>query len=344
MDALSAVLQSVRLEGAVFLNAEFTAPWCIRGRFGLARAQERLLAVDHVVFFHFLVAGHCKVRLADEAPSKVIDAAAGDVILLARDDRYVMGSDLHLAPMDTDVVDKAVAAAEDEFIQMRHGGGREASRFVCGYLGCDSRLSRSLIAALPRMACIPIGDGHAMTLLRDLLQVGVRESLAPRPGAEPMLAKLAELIFIEALRRYAERLAPEEQGWFAAVRDAQIGQALALLHEDPAHPWSVDELARRVGASRSALAERFVALVGESPIQYLIRWRLALAARELRSSAAAIARIAARAGYESEASFTRAFKREFGTPPAAWRRAASAPAAPELPGTRARARPRARAF
>jgi AraC-like DNA-binding protein len=168
---------------------------------------------------------------------------------------------------------------------------------------------------------IPIGDGQASALLRELLQAGVRETLASRPGAESMLAKLAELMFVEALRRYAEALPPEGRGWLAGVRDAQVGRALALLHGDPGRSWTVDELAREVALSRSALAERFAALVGEPPIQYLMRWRLALAARTLRSGGEAIARVAQRSGYESEAAFSRAFKREFGMPPAAWRRA-----------------------
>lgn len=325
MDALSAVLKSVRLEGAVFLNAEFTAPWCIRGHFGLARARARLPAADHVLFFHFLVEGHCKVRLADGAGGRVdaIDVTAGDVILLPQDDRYMMGSDLHIAPMETGDVDDAAAAVEDDFIQMRQGGGNAATRFVCGYLGCSKAVLRPLIGALPRLLCIPIGDGHAMTLLRDLLRVGVRESLAPRPGAEPMLAKLAELIFVEALRRHADTAPLQPDGWFAAVRDPHVGRALALLHEEPDRAWTVDALAQQVALSRSALAERFSALTGDSPIRYLVRWRLALAAQALRSGAEAISRIAERSGYESEASFNRAFKREFGTPPAAWRRAGS---------------------
>lgn len=322
MDALSQVLKSVRLEGAVFLNAEFTAPWCIRGRFGLARARERLSGADHVVFFHFLVEGCCKVRLVDDqgAVAQVLDVSAGEVILLPQDDRYLMGSDLHVAPMDTDHVDPAVAASEPEFIQMRHGGGGAATRFVCGYLGCNRGVSRPLISALPRLLCIPIGDGHAMTLLRDLLRVGVRESLAPRPGAESMLAKLAELIFVEALRRYAEGLPPEVKGWLAAVRDPHVGRALAALHDAPGRAWTVDELAREAALSRSALAERFTTLVGEPPMQYLTRWRLALAAQALRTRAEPLARVAARSGYETEAAFNRAFKREFGVPPAAWRR------------------------
>ncbi|MGH8647972.1 MAG: helix-turn-helix transcriptional regulator, partial [Burkholderiales bacterium] len=135
------------------------------------------------------------------------------------------------------------------------------------------------------------------------------------------LAKLAELIFVDALRRYVENLPPGGKGWLAGVRDAHVGHALALLHRKPGRAWTVDELAREVALSRSALAERFAALVGEPPIQYLMRWRLALAARTLRAGREAIARVAERAGYESETAFSRAFRREFGMPPAAWRKA-----------------------
>ncbi len=136
-----------------------------------------------------------------------------------------------------------------------------------------------------------------------------------------MLAKLSELMFVEAMRRYVENLPPQDSGWLAGVRDAHIGRALSLLHAEPTRGWTVDELARAVALSRSAFAERFVALVGESPMQYLMRWRLALAAQTLRAGGDAIARVAERSGYESEAAFNRAFKREFGMPPATWRKA-----------------------
>jgi AraC-like DNA-binding protein len=319
MDVLSGVLKSVRLEGAVYLNAEFTAPWCIRGEYGLRRVRERLPGAEHLVFFHFLTEGRCKVRLADAV--EVLDVGAGDLVLLPQDDQHLMGSDLQLAPMEADGVAAAAATADSDFIQIRHGGGGAATRFVCGYLACSRSLCRPLFEALPRVLRIPIGDGQASALLRELLRVGVRESLAPRPGAESMLAKLAELMFVEALRQYVENLPPEGKGWLAGVRDVHVGRALALLHGEPGRAWTVDALAREVALSRSALAERFAALVGEPPIQYLIRWRLALAARTLRSGGEAIARVAERSGYESETAFSRAFKREFGVPPAAWRKA-----------------------
>jgi AraC family transcriptional regulator, alkane utilization regulator len=320
MDALSDILKSVRLEGAVYLNAEFTAPWCVQGECGLVKVRERLASAEHVIFFHFLTEGHCKVRLADSA--EVIDVTAGDVILLPQDDRHLLGSDPHLAPTGVDTIVGANAVADAEFIQIRHGGGGTATRFVCGYLACNRSVCRPLLEALPRLLRIPIGDGPASSMLRELLRVGVRETVTSRAGTESMLAKLSELMFVEALRRYVEGLPPGGNGWLAGVRDMHVGRALALLHGEPGRAWTVDDLARGVAISRSALADRFAALVGEPPIQYLMRWRLALAAQTLRAGREAIVRVAERSGYESEAAFSRAFKREFGLPPAAWRRAA----------------------
>jgi AraC-like DNA-binding protein len=320
MDALSSVLKSVRLEGALYLDAEFTAPWSMHGKFGMASVKHRLAGAEHVVYFHLLTEGSCKVKLADG--SEVLDVSAGDLVLFPQDDRHLMGSHLHVSPLDGENFNGGHEPAP-ALVPVRHGGGGVATKFVCGYLACSRSLCRPLLDALPRVLRIPIGDGMASSMLRELLRVGVQESSAARPGGLSTLTKLAELAFVEALRRYAESLPPGGKGWLAAVRDAHVGRALALLHDEPARAWTVDELAREVALSRSALAERFNALVGEPPMQYLMRWRLALAARTLRAGSDALARVAERSGYDSPAAFNRAFKREFGMPPAAWRRAAA---------------------
>jgi AraC family transcriptional regulator, alkane utilization regulator len=319
MDALSDVLKSIRLEGALYLNAEFTAPWCIRGECGLASVRRRLADAEHVVFFHFVTEGRCKVRLSDGGQTH--EASAGHLILIPQDDRHLLGSDLAIAPLEGDTMFGADGPGDGDIVQLRHGGGGTTTRFVCGYLACSRSVCRPLLEALPRVLIIPIGDGPASTMLRELLRVGVRESSALRPGAGSLLAKLSELMFVEALRRYVENLPPQGMGWLAGLRDAQVGRALSLLHGEPGKAWTVDELAREAALSRSALAERFTALVGEPPMQYLMRWRLALAAQMLRAGREAIGRVAERSGYESDAAFNRAFKREFGMPPAAWRRA-----------------------
>jgi len=322
MDALSDVLKSVRLEGAVYLNAEFTAPWCVSAKFGLATARAKLAGAEHMLYFHYLAEGGCKVRLGD---GQMHEATARDLVIFPQDVLHVMGSDLQLAPVETaSLLDAKAAARGTDVVQLRHGGGGEPTRIVCGYLACDRSMCRLLFDALPRVLVIPMREGPASAMLQELLRVGVSESSASRPGAESLLAKLSELMFVEAMRVYVESLPPGGRGWLAGVRDAHVGRALALLHAQPKREWTVEDLAREAGLSRSALAERFVSLVGEPPMQYLTRWRLTLAAAALRSSGRAIAQIADDFGYESESAFNRAFKREFDVPPAAWRRAGTA--------------------
>ena len=274
MDALSDVLKSVHLEGAVYLNAEFTAPWCVRGELGFASVRKRLAGAEHVAFFHFLTEGECKVRLVDS--KEMLEAKAGDLILLPQEGKHLLGTDLHLAPMEGDALITPPPSADADLFHMRHGGGGAATRFVCGYLALSRTVFRPVFEVLPPAMVIHLGDGPAAALLRELFRAG--------------------------------------------VRDAHVGKALGLLHGAPEKSWTVDELAKEVALSRSALAERFASLVGEPPMQYLTRWRLALAAQMLRAGREPVIRVAERAGYESEAAFGRAFKREFGVPPASWRK------------------------
>jgi AraC-like DNA-binding protein len=318
MDALSDVLKSLRLEGAVYLNAEFTAPWCVKAEYGLASVRQRLAGAEQVVFFHYFVEGTCKVPLPGGG---VLDVDAGDLVLFPHESKQLMGSDVHLKPVEAADMDPG-GDADAQVIRLRHGGGGVATRVICGYIACSRSVCRPLFDALPEVLRVRMADGPAATLLRELLRTGVRESAAASPGADSMLAKVSELMFVEALRRYVQELPPGGEGWLAGVRDVYVGRALALLHGAPSKPWTVDKLAREVALSRSALAERFTALVGESPMKYLSRWRLALAAQSLRAGRDPVGRVAERAGYDSEAAFSRAFKREFGMPPARWRQSA----------------------
>lgn len=319
MDALSDVLKSIRLEGAVYLDAEFTAPWCVQARHGLSSVKRRLAGAEHVVFFHFFAEGGCKVALEG---GEELAIAEGDLVLFPRDDHQRMGSDLRLQPREAVTFKREEAESAGSIIRIRHGGGGELTRVVCGYLACAQGVSRRLFDALPRVVRIPVGDGPASRMLRELLRAGVAESSSERWGAESMLAKLAELMFVEAVRRYVQELPADCRGWLAGLRDPHVGHALTLLHGEPRRSWTLDGLAREVALSRSALAERFTTLVGEPPMQYLTRWRLARAAQALRGTGQTIMRIAEQAGYESDAAFSRAFKREFGKAPAAWRREA----------------------
>jgi len=194
---------------------------------------------------------------------------------------------------------------------------------VCGFLACDRRLAEPILLSLPRLLKISLRDGGIAAWVQSSIRYSVAQSASSRPGSAAVLARLSELLFAEAVRHYMDELPPGNSGWLAGLRDRYVGRALSLLHEQPAHPWTVDEIAAKVGLSRSALTERFNALIGTPPIQYLTRWRTSLAATQLRESDASIIRIATDVGYESEAAFNRAFKREFGLPPATWRRRAA---------------------
>jgi transcriptional regulator GlxA family with amidase domain len=201
---------------------------------------------------------------------------------------------------------------------------------VCGFFACDARLSAPLIDGLPRVLRVSLTGDPDDLWLRSLMDFSVAETARPRAGAETVLAKLSELLFVETIRRYLDDLPDGETGWLPGLRNPHVAKALALLHGRPGHSWTVDELARKVGLSRTALAERFMHYLGRPPIQYLTRWRLSLAAACLRDGTTSIGRVAEQVGYDSEASFTRAFKRAFGLPPATWRRAkARAPVSPE---------------
>jgi AraC-like DNA-binding protein len=316
MDILSRLLESVRFEGARFFHAELSAPWSLRSGHGWSGLREPLHGAERIVCLLYVAEGACTVRLADG--SERHEVASGDLVLFPRDDDHALGSHLHVAALDADSL-HATGDAGTSGAPFRYGGGGDVTRIVFGYLACGRDMMRTLLDPLPRLMRIPSADGQAASLLRELLRIGACEAAAARPGSDSTLARLADLMFVDALRRYAETLPAEGRAWFSGLRDARIGRALSLLHAEPRRPWTLAELARSVALSRSALADRFAALVGEPPMQYLTRWRLALAARALRAGEA-IVRVAEHSGYESDAAFSRAFKREFGMPPATWRR------------------------
>lgn len=325
MDALSDVLRIVRLTGAVFMDAEFTAPWCIGEPSGVEVCIKQLPDAQHIVIYHLLTEGTVEVALPGSAP---MSAHAGDLVIIPSGEAHALGSDLSRPRADG--AHLVVQRGPDDVPQVRHGGGGAVTRMVCGYLACDSSLFDTVLAALPRVMVVNMREGPGAQWLTSSIRFSIAESAAQRAGAGTVLAKLSELMFVEAIRRYIEGLPAEQTGWLAGLRDRFVGKTLALIHSKPAHPWTVEELASAVGLSRSALAERFTGLIGQPPMQYLTRWRLQLAANLLRTSNRNVASVAADVGYDSEAAFNRAFKRELGTTPAAWRRARNRPQ-PHLP-------------
>ena len=318
MDALSETLRVVRLVGAIFINARFTAPWCYQSPRADAAAPLLEPGAERVVIFHLITEGECWVELAGQPAQHLV---AGDAILFPQGDAHRMTSQPGLQAASGARLDAVLARRPR---QLAYGGGGSATRLVCGYLACDARLARMLLAGLPSMVRVNVRGSDAGAWLEASLRYALGEARSPRPGGAGVLAKLAEVLFIEVLRLYMNAPGTERTGWLAGVGDRIVGKALSELHERPAHAWTLEELARSAGTSRSVLAERFQQLVGSAPMQYLTQWRMLLAANLLCRSNAPLARIAEDVGYQTDTAFSRAFRREYGCPPAAWRRNRSA--------------------
>lgn len=325
-DPLSAVLRNVRLTGALFFAVDATSPWGVEvpraGLFGpliLPRAQ-------HVVSYHIVLQGSGYARIPGARPTPF---AAGDIIVFPHGDPYAMLSEPGQRPelsanASLDFF-RDMAAGRLPFTVREGGGGPERARFVCGFLGCDLRPFNPLLGTLPRLLHLKRPAGEPNALLDRLLDLTLAEAQIDRPGGESIRLGLSELIFIEVVRRYLATLEEGQVGWLAGLRDPSVGRVLALLHERPAEPWTLDKLARQTGLSRSVLAERFTHLIGHPPMQYLTRWRMQLAARLLADGARKVSAVGQEVGYASDAAFSRTFKRIAGVPPAVWRDRGAAP-------------------
>lgn len=325
-DTLSDVLRTVHLRGALYFHVRGTRDWAAEAPPSGDIAAAVMPGSEHVMEFHVVLSGACWAAAVGGEP---VHLTAGDLVIFAHGDAHVVSS----APGM-----RARPNAEGYFERQRQPvpfslhldacevslgtveAGEGDTTLICGFLGCDLRPFNPLIASLPRLLHLRSDDGQdwAMQCMR---QAAV-ESTNRRPGGGAMLERLSEMMFIDAMRRYLGSLPEDSAGWLAGLRDRFVGRALALLHAAPEQPWTVDELGQRVGLSRSALHERFAALIGQAPMQYLANWRIQVAATLLRDTAFTVAAVALQVGYESEASFARAFKRLVGQPPAAWRRIA----------------------
>lgn len=320
MDVLSDVLLSVRLTGAVFFAVDAHPPFVTESPTVSAIGDQVVAGAEHVIAFHVVTEGTCWAETVDhtEAP---VSLGAGDMVAFPGGDANVMAS----APGMRGHPDPGLYVRPPDrtlpfTVRMNRDSTTDHTRFVCGFLGCDSRPFNPLLDALPRIVHSPVSE-ESRQWVASLLDAAVQTSGDEHgAGREAMLAKLAELMFVEALRSHLARLGDDERGWLAGVRDPQVGAALKLMHGQPAQPWTLERLAREVGMSRSAFAERFTDYVRIPPMQYLSRWRLQLAARLLENETVTVAQAATASGYQSEAAFNRAFKREVGEAPGAWRR------------------------
>lgn len=324
-DALSEVLRSVRLRGALFFYVEGAAPWAAESPPACEIAKAILPGAEHVMHYHVVIKGACWGAVVGQPPVRL---EQGDVIFFPHGDAHVMSSAPGLrAPVDTGIyfqprpeqlpfiLDMLPDASDTARLD---GGGGERATVACGFIGCDARPFNPLIATLPRLLHVRAAGGRDG--IAEFVRLAVVESNHKRPGGEALLERLSEMLFVEIVRRHLAELPDGQSGWLAGLRDRLVGRALALMHDRPAEPWTVESLADKVGLSRSSLHERFVQLLGQPPMTYLTQWRMQMASGLLAGTSASVASIALDVGYASEAAFSRAFRRATGLPPAAWRR------------------------
>jgi len=321
MDALSDVLSAVRLTGAVFLEMQMRENWSYLTAPARAIADVIMPEADHVISYHLLLSGQCYARLPEGEPVKL---RAGEVVMFPGGDRHILAtgsrSGLRMQPTDISGESLHLMLKRGEVTPLREGKTGDATRIVCGFLACEGRMADPILQSLPRMLRVNLRGSGTAAWVQSSIQFSMAQSAAQRPGSAMVLARLSEVLFAEAVRQYMDNVPEAQAGWLGALRDRHVGRALALLHERPTTAWTLERLSREVGLSRSALGDRFSSLVGKAPMQYLTSWRLAMAEARLRRGEGSILRIATDVGYESQAAFNRAFKREFGLPPAAWRR------------------------
>lgn len=315
MDVVSELLRAVALKGALFYNAEYTAPWSFRSPPAAMIAPYLGYDARHVILYHLLAEGAAWVRLDS---GERVDLGPGDIVIFPHGDPHDMGNGEPCAAVDHGTELQRILTSG--LTVSRWGGGGEMTKFVCGYMSCDPQLSRRLLAGLPAVIKVNIRNDPAGIWLENSIRFSVASASSSAAGAEAVLAKLSEVLFVETLRRYLADMPAGQTGWLAGARDPEVGMALGLLHRRPAHPWTIADLAEEVGVSRAVLAERFKHYLGEPPIAYLTRWRLQLGAQLLTATSQGVAEIAAQVGYDSEAAFNRAFKREYTVPPARFRR------------------------
>lgn len=314
-DVLSEVLRAVRLRGAVFYTVKASASWVVEAPPTQELAHIVMPGSEHVIAYHVISSGGCWTGPPGGPATRLEE---GDIIIYPHGDAHIMASEPGMrGPID--IEHHEVAARKRLPVPVDTGGdGANPVHVVCGFLACDARPFNPLLNALPKVMHVKRPTGAPGDMLSYLVTTALAESSSPRAGGEVMLSRLSELMFVEIVRHYVTELDPRGSGWLSGLRDEVVGRALAALHSKPAYTWSLEELGKEAGASRSVLADRFVEHVGVPPMMYLAQWRMQLAAG-LLAGPATLAEIATEVGYGSEAAFSRAFKKIVGVAPATWR-------------------------
>jgi AraC-like DNA-binding protein len=329
VDVLSDVLLAVRLTGAVYYDIEARSPFVAQSPPTDVIAAKVAADAEHLIGFHVLTSGSCWVETVDD-PDPAVLMQAGDMVIFPAGEANILASAPGMRGQpDLPRYYRPVDEALPFVIDINGDSDAEGCRIVCGYLACDKSPFNPLLESLPRMVHAPV-SARSWAWMTGLLDAAIEASDERDAGQEAMLAKLSELMFVEALRAHIDGLPPEARSWVAGLRDPEIGAALRLVHGRFGEAWTLERLAREVGMSRSSFADRFTAYVGMPPMTYLAQWRLQVAARMLQNGTMSVAQVAAAVGYHSESAFNRAFKRQVGRTPGAWRRTEPqpAPAAP----------------
>jgi len=335
-DLLSDVLRAVRLTGAMLFLVDAASPWKTQAPATRQFCAQVLPQAQHLVSYHVVIEGQCVGGLRGQPPQPL---AAGDVLVVPHGDAYELASppDALSAYSDEEAraFFQAMAAGELPPVVQADGGGPQRTSFVCGFLGCDRRPFNPVLAALPRLIHLraQAGEGNP---LGHLVDFAVGELRSAAPGRRAVLLRLAELMFVEVVRRVLARGSDADGGWLGALHDPLVARCLACLHAEPARAWTLQALARAAGSSRSVLAERFVRRLGQPPMRYLAAWRMQLAAGLLAGGGMPVGAVGERVGYASEAAFSRAFRRHAGCAPSDW--PVSAAGAVKPAGRSARAR------
>jgi AraC-like DNA-binding protein len=321
-DALSDVLSAVRLSGSVFFDVTATSPWVAEAPPAAQIANEVMPGAQHAMEYHVVTRGSCWISLVGVVGFEPVRLGKGDIAVIPHGDPHVVSSAPGMrAEPDVDIHRRPEDANALPFALQTGGEGASDTRVICGFFSCDARPFNPLLDSLPRFLRLRRDDAQAsQSLLDQFIRFAAAEASNKRAGSQSVLNRLSELMFVEVIRLHMEQLADNSTGWLAGLRDPLVGRALTLLHARPAHAWTLEELAAQVAASRSALADRFSQVVGYPPIQYLTQWRMQIAARRLADPGVKVAAVAHEIGYESEAAFSRAFKKVVGRSPSEWRK------------------------
>lgn len=312
-DTLSEIFRTLRLTGGIFLDARFTAPWCVLSHVTPEDVRLFLATPKNIVTLHYVVAGRAYVGIG-EGPR--LEVNEGELVLLPRNDEHIMSSGTDGRPINSHHLIEM--SPDGGLARIVHGGDGEPTHIVCGFLATEDRFN-PLISALPRLLKVNIAEGVSRDWIESSVRFAAQQMMKGEVASSPVMGRLSELLFAEAVRAYAQGLPEEERSWLKGLNDQYVGRALAALHDRLAEDWTVEALAGEAGLSRSAFVERFTACVGSPPMKYLTQSRLQLAKQLLRDGRHGVAQVAASVGYEAEEAFNRAFKREFGLPPAKWR-------------------------